>query len=76
MILHKMGIGLKMINWIKAYDKSATFAILINGFPTNYFSVSVGLCQGCTLSPLMFLIIMDGMSRKITDARECRLIVG
>ena len=40
----------------------ANFMVLINGCPSPSFSASRGLRQGCTLSPLLFLLMVEGLS--------------
>lgn len=39
--------------------ENVNYAILINGIPTSFFSAARGLCQGCSLSPLLFILVMD-----------------
>jgi hypothetical protein len=41
---------------------SATYAILINGEPTDFFNNGRALRQGCPLSPLLFILVMEGLS--------------
>ncbi len=45
------------------------YVALINGVPTNFFKAHRGLRQDCALSPLLFLLIINGMSRKISMAK-------
>jgi hypothetical protein len=48
--------------------------VLINGRPTSFFKSSGGLRQGCPLSPLLFLLIVEGLSRVIHEqVREKKL---
>ena len=49
---------------------SVNFAVLVNGSPTGFFPGQRGLRQGCPLSPLLFLLVIDGLSRAITLARD------
>ena len=56
--------------------KSAFFAVLINGSPSNFFRSSRGLRQGCSLPPFLFLLIAEALSRLFHRAREVRLIKG
>ena len=44
---------------------SIQYTVIINGYPTNFFGVGRGLFQGCSLSPLLFIVNMDGLSHKI-----------
>jgi len=69
LLLH-LGMDYKNVEWIMACVTSVNFAVLINGSPTGFFSSSRGLRQGCPLSPLLFLLIIDGLSRSISIAKD------
>ena len=55
---------------------SANFAVLINGTPSKFFTTSRGIRQGCPLSPLLFSLVIEGLSLLIADARDNGLIKG
>ena len=40
--------------------------VRINGIKSDWFNVNGGLRQGCILSPLLFIIFMDNISRRST----------
>jgi len=42
------------------------FSILVNGTPSDFFSSSRGLRQGDLLSPLLFVIVMEALSKLFT----------
>ena len=44
------------------------FFILINGSPSDFFGSSRGIWQGDPLSPLLFDIVMEGLSRMLDVA--------
>ena len=44
------------------------FSILINGSPSDFFGSSRGIWQGDPLSPLLFDIVMEGLSRMLDVA--------
>lgn len=41
---------------------TVNYAVLINGKPSPFFGADRGLRQGCALSPLIFILIMNGFS--------------
>jgi len=47
---------------------SANFSILINGSPTEFFKSKRGIRQGCPLSPLLFLLVIEELRRQIKKA--------
>jgi len=53
---------------------STNFVVLINGTPSNFFRASRGIRQGCPLSPLLFILVIEGLSLLIADARDHGLI--
>ena len=44
---------------VKSLYKQSEVCVYVNDLKTKPFSVSVGLRQGCVLSPLLFIIHMD-----------------
>jgi hypothetical protein len=63
LVLLQIGLSLEATDWIMGCVRSANFSVLINGSPSRFFRISRGLRQGCPLSPLLFLIIVEGLSR-------------
>jgi hypothetical protein len=68
MLLIHLGFGLVFVNWIMACLSSVSFSILLNGSATKFFLAERGLRQGCPLSPLLFLLVAEGLSRFISGA--------
>ena len=63
---------------IKSLYKQSEVCVLANGMKTKPFSVIVGLRQGCTLSPLLFIINTDKIDRDSSSAsgvtfKECNV---
>lgn len=70
MILIHLGFPYPYISWIMACITNPSFSILINGSASPFFHSERGLRQGCPLSPLLFLLVMEGLSRLIASAEQ------
>ena len=70
MILTHLGFPHTLINWIMGCISTVSFAILINGAASARFNINRGIRQGCPLSPLLFLIVMEGLSRLIAATKR------
>ena len=55
---------------------SACFAVLVNGSPSDFFNASRGIRQGCLLPPLLFILIIESLSRIILNAHMAGRITG
>ena len=49
---------------------------MINGTPTGLFAASCGIRQGFPLSPLLFLLVIEGIGLLIKDAQRKGKIKG
>jgi len=55
---------------------SISFAILINGLGSPFFESAQGLRQGSPLSPYLFLLVVDGLSREIANVKRVNKVQG
>ena len=62
-MLQRCGFSEKWRKWIRYCILIVKFSILINGSPSDFFGSSRGLRQGDPLSPLLFDIVMEALSR-------------
>ena len=69
LILLQIGIPLMGMNWIMGSISSANFALLINGSPLGFFTSSKGIRKGFPLSPLLFILVIEGLSLFLKDAK-------
>lgn len=53
---------------------TTSFAILVNGSPSRFFSASHRLRQGDPLSLLLFLIILEALNALISKAIDLNLL--
>lgn len=69
MLLTHLGFELPFINWIMSCISTVSFVVLINGAASSFFPAKRGLRQGCLLPPLLFLLVAEGLSRAIGEAK-------
>ena len=62
-VLLEYGVNGQLLSAIKSLYKQSTVYVRVNGKETKPFNVSVGLRQGCVLSPLLFIIYMDKIDK-------------
>ena len=60
--LLQIGIPVEFVDWIMTCITSTNFAVLVNGSPITFFKGSKELRQGCPLSPLFFLLVVEGLN--------------
>ncbi|XP_039045544.1 uncharacterized protein LOC120185370 [Hibiscus syriacus] len=74
-IMRKCGFGEIWCRWIHKCISSAKISILVNGAPTEGFSISRGLRQGCSLSPLLFNIVGEALNLMLIKATNLAIWV-
>ena len=62
------------IQWIKVCISTASFSVQVNSELAGYFGSERGLRQGCSLSPYLFVICMNALSKKIDKAASDKRI--
>ena len=67
-LLQRCGFPRKWCDWIWFCISMVQFSVLINGSPQGFFASSRGLRQGDPLSPLLFVLIMETLSRLMDRA--------
>ena len=63
-VLLQYGVGGQLLTAIKSLYMHSEVCVSVNSATTKPFRVSVGLRQGCFLSPILFLICMDRIVKK------------
>ena len=73
-VLRAMNFPQQFIHWIALCITTPSFSVQVNGELTGYFQSSRGLRQGCSLSPYLFVIVMDVLSKLLDKAASVRSI--
>ena len=72
-MMRRLGFCRKWICWIEGCLHSATVSMLVNGSPTNEFIPHRGLRQGDPLAPLLFNIVVEGLTGLMREALDKRM---
>ena len=75
-VLISFGFCLEFVNLIKACIDKPWIAPLVNGRPTDFFKATRGLRQGCMISPFLYILMVESLSRKLLAEKEARYIPG
>jgi len=75
-LLRRMGFGEKLRKWIEYCISTASFSVLVNGKPCGFFRSSRGLRQGDPLSPFLFIIVIEALSKLISRTIEAGFLQG
>ncbi|KAK3893161.1 hypothetical protein Pcinc_003002 [Petrolisthes cinctipes] len=64
-VLRIYGVGGPLLKGIEAFYADAKACVRVEGDLSESFNISVGLRQGCVMSPWLFNIYMDGCMREV-----------
>ena len=63
-----------IVSVVKAMYEDATTTVTVNGRESKAFSVRVGVHQGSVLSPLLFIIVLEALSREFREGLPMELL--
>ncbi|CAA7032183.1 unnamed protein product [Microthlaspi erraticum] len=66
--LSAMNLPAQFIHWINLCISTASFSVQVNGELAGFFRSTRGLRQGCSLSPYLFVISMNVLSKLLDRA--------
>jgi hypothetical protein len=74
-VLETMNVGPKFRRWISIIYKDITSCCMNNGYTTEYFHLSRGIRQGCPISALLFLLIVETLATNIRADEQVKGII-
>ena len=75
-VLRSFGIEEGLVQLIQALYNSACSAVLINNQVGDYFRTTVGVRQGCLLSPILFNLYLENIMREALEDFHTTISVG
>ena len=73
--IEKLGFGKDFLKWVRIlYDESNSprRRLKINGHEGERFTLKCGTAQGCPLSPLLYLCVMEAFSRAVKADKKIK----
>ena len=64
-VLHSFGFGNNFISLVKLLYTNIFSCVLVNGFVSEEFPVQCSVRQGCSLSPLLYVLCMEPFAHRI-----------
>ena len=61
------GVPLKIVSLIETFYNHFECSVILSNTSSEWFPVKSGVRQGCTLSPILFLVVIDWVMRKTTS---------
>ena len=75
-LLTHMAFDIVFIRWIMSCITTVSFLVLINGAASPLFHAEHGIRQGFPLSPLLFLLVAEGLSHVLKEAIRLGNFIG
>lgn len=69
-LLEKIDVGINFLNAIKGIYNEQKSYLLVNGENTKDFQICRGTRQGCQLSLLLFIFVLEVLLKKVQDHKE------
>jgi mannosylglycoprotein endo-beta-mannosidase len=69
LLLIHIEFSLPVVNWIIGCVTTISFVVLIDGASSPFFKPSEILWHGCPLSPYLSLLVVNGLSKAILEAK-------
>ena len=64
-VLISMGFGPSFVKWVDLFYCNSRSSVNVNGYISNSFPLSRGVRQGCPLSPLLYVLVVEVLACNI-----------
>ena len=68
--MEKFNFGANFLHWIKVIYSSTQCCVTNNGFNSKFFNLTRGIRQGCPISALLFILVVEIMAINIRQNRD------
>jgi hypothetical protein len=75
-MLKRCGFGDKWVFWISHCISSVCFSVLVSGSVAGFFNSSRGLRRGDPLSPHLFIVVMEALSKMLSIIVDSGRLLG
>jgi hypothetical protein len=69
-ILQQYGIPNKLLNIVETLYHGFQVNVVHNGMMSDHITTEAGIRQGCILSPILFLIVMDWVMKRASEGKQ------
>ena len=69
-VLKKFNFGISFITWVKTMYNKAEACLTNNGWTSRPFEIQRGIRQGCPLSALLFLLVVEILANRIRNDKH------
>ena len=73
-VLHAWGLGANFVRWAMLSTRGATVQADVNGELSQPVDVKSGVRQGCCLSPLLFILLMEAVLHAVRQDQTIRAV--
>jgi hypothetical protein len=70
LLLTHLGFEVPFIRWVMSCITTMSFVVLINGSILHFFILKGDCIKDASLSPFLFLLVVEGLSRVIREAKR------
>lgn len=71
-VLERFGFKENFIKWVKILYHDISSSVIVNNYISQSFEVQRGVRQGCSLSPLLYVLAIEPLANKIRNDKHIK----